>query len=166
MRARPPGFECRYIVVADEDRAVVNFVIQTLLNDGHAVFQAYDGQTAIDLALGLKVCDLVISNTRVGGIAGPDLIDELRLHLPDLPIAYLGNHSGSGSDLERRLPGDVPILREPFTAEELRATVRSLLERGPHLMHNARRPHPKVQHNQSGKRHSDALSDWPPGGAG
>lgn len=150
MHPRPPGFECRYIVVADEDRAVVNFVIQTLLNDGHAVFQAYDGQTAIDLALGLKVCDLVISNTRVGGIAGPDLIDELRLHQPDLPVVYLANHGGSGFDLERRLPGDVPILREPFTADELRTTVRSVLERRPHLTLDAPRPHTRLPRHQSG----------------
>lgn len=127
MRPRRPGSECRYIVVADEDRAVVNFVIETLLDEGHAVFQAYDGQTALNLALGLKLCDLVISNTRVGGIPGPDLIEELRLHLPELAIVYLANREQSKSELEARLPDDVPILYEPFTAEQLRATVGSLL---------------------------------------
>lgn len=37
------GFGGRFIVVADEDRAIATLVIQTLLDDGHAVFQAYDG---------------------------------------------------------------------------------------------------------------------------
>jgi DNA-binding response OmpR family regulator len=127
MRPRHPGSESRYVVVADEDRTVVNFVIEALLEDGHAVFQAYDGQTALNLALGLKVCDLVISNTRVGGIPGLDLIDELRLHLPELAIVYLANRGQSKSELEARLPDDVPILYEPFTTEQLRATVGSLL---------------------------------------
>ncbi len=134
MRPRRPGSECRYIVVADEDRAVVNFVIETLLNDGHAVFQAYDGQTAVNLALGLKTCDLVISNTRVGGVAGPELIEELRLYLPDLPIVYLANRGQPASALEAELPDDVTILREPFTAEELRGTVGLVLSRGPRLV--------------------------------
>lgn len=134
MRPRHPGSECRYIVVADENRAVVNFVIETLLNDGHAVFQAYDGQTAVNLALGLKVCDLVISNTRVGGVAGPELIDELRLHLPSLPIVYLANPGQSGSEFQAGLPDDVAVLREPFSAEELRKTVGLLLSRGPRLV--------------------------------
>jgi DNA-binding response OmpR family regulator len=133
MSPRHAGTDCRYIVVADEDRTVVNFVIETLLADGHAVFQAYDGQRAVELALGLKACDLVISNTRVGGLPGPDLIDELRAHLPRLPILYLADHRQSQPDLERRLPQNVPILREPFTADELRAVVKSLLEK-------ARRP--------------------------
>jgi two-component system CheB/CheR fusion protein len=127
MNALPAGFDCRYIVVADEDRAVVNFVIETLLDDGHAVFQAYDGLSALRLALGLKACDLVISNTRVGGVPGLELIRELRAHLPRLAILYLANRGHSATALEPKLPPDVPILREPFTAEELRAAVRSLL---------------------------------------
>src|SRR5687767_6813664 len=75
------GFDGRFIVVADEDRAIASLVIQTLLDDGHAVFQAYDGLSAFELALNLKVCDLLISNIRVGGVAGLDLIQELREHL-------------------------------------------------------------------------------------
>ncbi len=88
---------------------------------------AYDGLSALQLALGLKVCDLVISNTRVGGVAGPDLIHELRKRLPELAILYLANQSASTPALEQQLPKDVPILREPFTAEELRTTVNFLL---------------------------------------
>jgi DNA-binding response OmpR family regulator len=129
MNPRAEAFAGRYIVVADEDKAVVNLVIETLLGDGHAVFQAYDGLSATQLALGLKTCDLVISNTRVGGVAGLDLIHELRAHLPKLPVIYLANRERSTPELERRLPPDVPILREPFTAEELRAVVQPLLAR-------------------------------------
>jgi CheY-like chemotaxis protein len=102
MSPRTNGFDGRYIVFADEDRAVVGLVIETLLKDGHAVFQAYDGLSAIQLALGLKVCDLVISNTRVGGVAGLELIHELRVQLPTLAIVYLANRGRSTADIERR----------------------------------------------------------------
>lgn len=127
MSPPTPGFDGRYIVVADEDRAVVNLVIRTLLHDGHAVFQAYDALSATQLALNLKICDLVISNTRVGGVAGLDLIHQLRAHLPNVAILYLANRGRSTPDVERKLPRDVSILREPFSAEELRAAVRALL---------------------------------------
>lgn len=123
---RPPAqaFAGRYIVVADENRAVVSLVIETLLRDGHAVFQAYDGLSAVQLALNLKVCDLVITNTRVGGVPGIDLIYELREHYPDLAILYLASPTPFASDVEGLLPADVRVLREPFTAEELREAVR------------------------------------------
>ena len=131
MSPRSNAFAGRYIVVADEDTAVAGFVIETLLGDGHAVFQAYDGLSAIQLAFGLKVCDLVISNTRVGGMAGIDLIHEIYLELPKVAILYLANRGRSTPELERELPEGVPVLREPFGAEELRSTVRKLL--GPKL---------------------------------
>jgi CheY-like chemotaxis protein len=128
MISRPLGFVGRYIVVADEDRAVTNFVIETLLGDGHAVFMAYDGLSATHLVLGLKICDLLISNSRVSGRPGVELIRELRQHLPRLPILYLANSRWSTPAIERGLPGNVPILREPFTEDELRDAVQGLLK--------------------------------------
>ena len=139
----PPrsAFDGRFIVVADEDRAIAGLVIETLLDDGHAVVQAYDGLSAVELALGLKVCDLVISNTRIGGMAGLELIHELRAELPALAILYLANQGRSWPGLERQLPEDVPVLREPFTAEELRAVVRPLLTAGRESRRRPRRGH-------------------------
>ncbi|HWB40294.1 MAG TPA: response regulator, partial [Gemmatimonadales bacterium] len=68
--------------MADEDPAVVEFVIRTLRNDGHAVFHAYDGRSAVQLAYALRQCDLVISNTRVDGMQGIALIRQLRHDRP------------------------------------------------------------------------------------
>jgi DNA-binding response OmpR family regulator len=127
MSPRAPGDHRRNIVVADEDKAVAGLVIETLLNDGHVVFQAHDGLSAFQLAFGLKVCDLVISNSRVGGQDGIDLIHELSDRLPKLPILFLANHGRSAAEVARLLPAGVPILCEPFTAADLQAAVHALL---------------------------------------
>lgn len=118
------------IVIADEDHPLVEFMVQTLRTDGNAVFHAYDALSAAQLAFSLDRCDLLISNTRVEGIPGVDLIRQLRKQLPDLPIIYLANTGRSSPELEAQLPPDVPILREPFTADELRAAVRPFLSNG------------------------------------
>lgn len=123
--ARPSG---RHILVADEDPAVVAFVIHTLRSDGHAVFHAYDGRSAVELVYALGGCDLVISNTKVDGLAGIELIRQLRHDWPTLPIMYISNVGRSTPEIEAQLPADVPILREPFTAEQLRAAVGDLLD--------------------------------------
>lgn len=120
------------IVVADEDPSVVQFVMQTLRKDGSAVFHAYDALSAVQLAYSLDRCDLVISNTRVEGLPGIELIHELRARLPNLPILYMANIGRSPPELEAQLPPDVPILREPFTADELRAAVRPFIPDGRH----------------------------------
>jgi CheY-like chemotaxis protein len=61
---------------------------------------------------------------------GVELIHQLRKRLPNLPILYLANVGRASSDLEAQLPADVPVLREPFTAEELRAAVRPFISNG------------------------------------
>lgn len=91
------------------------------------VVHAHDGLSAVELALALDECHLVISNTRVNGTAGIDLIHQLRERLPAVPILYMANIGRSTPDIEAQLPRDVPILREPFTADELRAVVGGLL---------------------------------------
>jgi DNA-binding response OmpR family regulator len=127
MTSPTPGTVPRHIVVADEDRAVVAFIIKTLREDGHAVFHAYDVLAATQLAFALNPCDLVLSNTRVEGADGVELVVQLRRKRPQVPIIYLANNGRSTGEIERQLPADVSILREPFTAEKLRAAVNAML---------------------------------------
>jgi hypothetical protein len=53
------------------------------------------------------------------------LIQTLRRHLRAIRIIYIANIGRSTPALEAQLPPDVPILREPFTADELRAVVNA-----------------------------------------
>ena len=132
MNAAPPhGKAVRHIIVADEDPVVVAFIIQLLRQDGHAVFHAYDAMSATQLASALgDLCDLLITNTKVVGADGVELIRQLRGKVPRLPMLYIANIGRSTPDLETKLPTGIPILREPFTAEQLRAAVEPLLNGG------------------------------------
>ncbi|HEX2217194.1 MAG TPA: hypothetical protein VHG35_00200 [Gemmatimonadales bacterium] len=109
---------------------MVAFVIRTLREDGNAVFHTYDALFAVQLAFSLDMCHLMISNTRVEGPPGVELILQLRGRLPMMPIVYIANVGRSSPEIEARLPSDVPILREPFTADELRAVVRPFIGNG------------------------------------
>jgi DNA-binding NtrC family response regulator len=119
----------RRIVVADEDPKIVAFIMNTLRKDGFTVFHAYDGLSATELAFAIDEVALVITNTRVTGMPGVDLVHLLRSRLPNMPILYIANIDRSTPAIEDRLPRNVPILREPFTADQLREVVGSLLAR-------------------------------------
>ena len=131
MNSPTSGPVPRHIVVADEDRAVVAFIINTLREDGHAVFHAYDVLAATQLAFTLDPCDLVLSNTKFEGAAGVELVVQLRRERPDVSIIYLASAGRSTPEIERELPADVRILREPFTAEKLRSAVNAMLHGKP-----------------------------------
>ena len=117
--------------MADEDRAAVAFLVKTLREDGHEVFHAYDTLAAGQLAMALRQVDLVISDTKVEGADGVEVIRQLRETRPEVPVLYLANEGRSTPALEAQLPADVPILREPFTPEKLRAAVGALLDGEP-----------------------------------
>ena len=115
-----------HIVCADRNPELLDMIVRTLREDDHCVFQAYDGLAALELCLHLRRIDLLITNTSMPGLNGPQLIRRVREELPTLAILYVKNLD-SPDVIPDSLPPDVPTLREPFTPEQLRATVRPLL---------------------------------------
>jgi CheY-like chemotaxis protein len=112
-------------VCTDRDRKLLDVMVSTLRQDAHLVFQAADGHDALEMSLALRKVDLLITDTHIQGLTGPQLILQVRRELPDLPILYIENADEHGGP--DGLPPDVPTLRDPFTAEDLLGTVRSLL---------------------------------------
>ena len=115
-----------HIVCTDRDRKLLDLMVSTLRQDDHLVFQAADGHDALEMSLALRKVDLLITDTHMQGLTGPRLIRQVRRELPDLPILYIKNADEHGYCPDG-LPLDVPTLRDPFTAEDLLDTVRSLL---------------------------------------
>ncbi|HEU4524393.1 MAG TPA: hypothetical protein VFR62_05190 [Gemmatimonadales bacterium] len=119
-------FHRQAIVVADHDDPATTLVVETLRLDGHRVTHVRDIEfAAIDLAL--RDCHLFICGPGTGGMHAVHLLSELRDNLPDVPVLCLATALRWTRRLEGLLPADITMLREPFTAERLRAGVRPLL---------------------------------------
>ncbi len=116
----------RCVIVADEVSPAAAFLIDTLRFDGHRVIHLSDARAAtFDLAL--DDCHLFICGPSMGGMRAVHLITDLRDNAPDLPILCVAAALRWTRRLEGMLPEDVIMLREPLTAEGLRAAVRPLL---------------------------------------
>ena len=115
--------EGRRIVVTDDSRSKLSVVTDALRQAGHCVFAAYDGASALELVVQLPFIDMLVTNTRLGVVDGPELMRRARVVRPDLPIIHV-IHDGAD---EVATPLDVLTLREPFTPEELLAAVQGLL---------------------------------------
>jgi CheY-like chemotaxis protein len=101
-------------------------MVGVLRGAGYCVFQAYDGLAAYELALSLRTIDLLVTNTKMPGLNGPELIRQVRHALPELPILYINNHDHAAGTPDG-LPADLPTLAEPFTADQLQEAVRRLV---------------------------------------
>ena len=97
-------------------------LVQMLTEAGHAVFAAYDGRSACELAQYIPDLDLVISNTRICNVNVPELIVRVRELKPWLAILHIGDVLPQEGPLR-----GVPTISEPFTSDELLATITTLL---------------------------------------
>jgi DNA-binding response OmpR family regulator len=111
------------IVVTDDNPRLLITIVQMLVDAGHAVFAAYDGRSACELAEYIPDLDLVISNTRICNVNVPELIVRVRAVKPWLAILHVGDPLPNQGPL-----CDVPTLSEPFTSEELLAAITAILD--------------------------------------
>ena len=112
------------IIATDDSRSKLSAIVDTLRDAGHCVFAAYDGQSAFELVAELPDIDLLITNTRLGHVDGPELMRRTRELRPNMPIIHVV-HRGDANDATS--PPDVLTLREPFTPNQLLTAVGSLL---------------------------------------
>jgi DNA-binding response OmpR family regulator len=119
-------FHRQGIVVADDEYPATDLIIETLRLDGHRVSYIREIQlAAVDPAL--RDCHLFICGPGTGGMHAVHLMSDLRDNMPDMPVLCLAAALRWTRRLEGLLPVGVTILREPFTAERVRAAVRPLL---------------------------------------
>jgi two-component system cell cycle sensor histidine kinase/response regulator CckA len=104
-------------------------MVTALRQADHCVFRASDGLSALELSLALRKVDLLVTDTHMPGMNGPQLIRQVRERMPRLPILYIKNDDEEHAGVPDGLPADVPTLQEPFTAEQLLAAVLPLLNR-------------------------------------
>jgi CheY-like chemotaxis protein len=113
------------IIATDDNTSKLSTVVNTLRGAGHHVFAAYDGLSALELVVQIPGIDLLITDTRLGVVDGPELMRRTREMKPDLPILHVVH----GNDPDADTPPGVPTLREPFTPNQLLTAVGGLLTR-------------------------------------
>ena len=84
------------ILVTDDNPTKLFALTQTLRDAGHCVFAAYDGESALELVAILPELDLLITNTRLGVVNGPELMRRTRELKPDLPILHVAHNRDAG----------------------------------------------------------------------
>jgi CheY-like chemotaxis protein len=111
------------ILVVDDDRSIREFVRLVLEDAGYRVLSAADGREALELTqrVGRDVA-LVITDINMPVMDGDDLAERLLRQRPDRPVVRT-----TGGDVDD-VAGSLPILRKPFTPDDLERLVARLLE--------------------------------------
>jgi two-component system, cell cycle sensor histidine kinase and response regulator CckA len=118
------------VLVVDDERSVGTIVGHMLAKHGYRACTASSGPDAEAMATapGSDV-ELLLTDLRMPGMSGRELVDRVRCSRPGLPAVYM---SGYGEDVSLEGPFDEAaiILQKPFTVEQLLRAVGDALVRG------------------------------------
>jgi DNA-binding NtrC family response regulator len=115
------------ILLIDDDEGLRRVTEFTLKEEGYDVVTAADGRAGLDLFRKAS-CDLVLSDVRMPGMDGMELLPTLKAMSPDLPVIMLTAHGTITSAVDAMKMGAFDYLTKPFSRDQLRASVRKALE--------------------------------------
>jgi len=118
------------ILVVEDERKVAAFIRQGLVEEGHVVEVAADGEAALDAVAGGPPYDLVVLDVMLPKRDGLSVLKTLRARRVQVPVLLLTARDGVADKVAGLDAGADDYLAKPFAFEELLARVRALLRRG------------------------------------
>jgi len=116
------------LLIAEDDRALGLFLSRGLETDGHRIRLAYDGAAAVE-AFRQEMPDLTILDLNMPVMDGEQVLEELRVLDPDLPVLVLTGRQEVETRVRCLDRGADDLMTKPFSLHELRARCRALLRR-------------------------------------
>jgi two-component system, NtrC family, response regulator HydG len=116
------------LLVADDDPAVRQSLERALAREGYTVVLAPDGQAALD-RLRQGGVDLLLSDLRMPGLTGLELLREVKSAVPDVDVILLTAFGTVEEAVTAMKDGAVDFLTKPFQRAQLIRVIRKALER-------------------------------------
>jgi DNA-binding response OmpR family regulator len=117
------------ILVAEDDATLAGFLSQRLQQEQFAVKVVDDGNEAQRLATH-EYYDLVILDLSLSGATGLEVLRNIRLKKPELPVLIVTGPSLLEDRVKCLDAGADDFVAEPFAFAELAARIRAVLRRG------------------------------------
>ena len=119
------------ILVVDDDSSVRGFVRRVLEDCGYQVALALHAYEALDILSQLNgAVRLVLTDVRMPGLSGVELLQRVRSSWPGLPCLCMTGYAEEHGALAGLVP-PCPLLRKPFSVLELETAVSGLLSAAP-----------------------------------
>jgi two-component system nitrogen regulation response regulator GlnG len=124
--------------IVDDDRSI-RWVLEKALQQAGMQTQSFDSADAVLGRLGRQQPDVILSDIRMPGTSGLDLLEQLHKQLPRLPIIIMTAHSDLESAVASYQGGAFDYLPKPFDVDEAVALVRRAAQ---HAQEQQTRPAP------------------------
>jgi DNA-binding response OmpR family regulator len=114
------------LLIVDDNEDLCNVIVRIFQETGFEASGVYGGRAALD-EMSNQQYDLVITDIKMPGMDGLELLSEIRSSYHDIPVVLItGNLEVDSQAMLENVDADA-VLYKPFIAEELIATVVKLL---------------------------------------
>ena len=110
------------LLVVDDEETLRSVVSQVLSGDGFVVAEAASGEEALE-AFRAQSHSVVITDIRMGGMSGIDLLTAIKKHNPDTEVVIMTSHASLDSALTALRAGAYDYLIKPFESLDLISAV-------------------------------------------
>jgi len=115
------------VMVVDDEPRIRTYLNRSLSAQGHTVFEAADGQAALD-ELELHEVDLMLLDLAMPGCSGLGVLSALHLRETSPPVIVLSAATDVSSRIRALDKGAVDVVMKPFSTAELSARIRRQLQ--------------------------------------
>lgn len=119
--------QTRTALVVEDERTINDALAQRLRAEGYTVEQAFDGPTAVELAVTVRP-DVVLLDVMLPGLDGLEVCRRIQAHRP-VPVLMLTARDDEADVLVGLGVGADDYLTKPFSMREVVARVSALLRR-------------------------------------
>lgn len=115
------------LLVIDDEPAIREGVRRILESESFQVETFASGHAALE-RIKQEPFDLVVTDLKMPGISGMEVLKAIKEIQPDLPVIFITGYSSVDSAVEVMKLGAVDYIAKPFTPEEMLQTVKTALE--------------------------------------
>jgi DNA-binding NtrC family response regulator len=115
------------VLIIDDESAIVDTLRILLKNEGFAAHVAFGGKQGIDQISAVRP-DIIISDIRMPGFGGLDILSAARAQDPDVPVILMTAQASLQSAISAVNDGAFHYVQKPFQNDALVAIVRRAAE--------------------------------------
>jgi signal transduction histidine kinase len=115
------------ILIVDDEQRMADSLRDLLRAAGYEASTVYGGQAAIDW-LQADECDVLVTDLRMAGVNGLDLIHHVHRHHPRVPVIVTTAYASTESAIEAMHFQVFDYLRKPFSFDMLRLAVEKAFQ--------------------------------------
>jgi two-component system, NtrC family, response regulator len=112
------------ILVAEDERDIRLLIASLLMALGHDVIETADGRVALSLLQTMPLFDLLITDLRMPGVDGVQLIETCKTDYPEIQIIAISAYHEPL--VEAQAKGAHYVIKKPFSHQQLVDLVQSL----------------------------------------